>query len=93
MKKIITDRTKLIDASGIRKVFALAAELENPINFSIGQPDFDVPEALKEEAQYFLECVENNVQPFNDGEAGLQVVRMLEATDESLKNSGGNIKI
>ncbi|MHC4172866.1 MAG: pyridoxal phosphate-dependent aminotransferase [Planctomycetota bacterium] len=50
MKKIIADRTKLIDASGIRKVFALAASLEDPVNFSIGQPDFDVPEALKEEA-------------------------------------------
>ena len=40
----------MIDASGIRKVFALAATLKDPINFSIGQPDFDVPEALKEEA-------------------------------------------
>jgi aspartate aminotransferase/aminotransferase len=50
MEKIIADRTKLIDASGIRKVFALAAELEEPVNFSIGQPDFDVPEPLKDEA-------------------------------------------
>jgi len=50
MKDILADRCKVIDASGIRKVFALAAKLEDPINFSIGQPDFDVPEALKEEA-------------------------------------------
>ncbi|MFB0523902.1 MAG: pyridoxal phosphate-dependent aminotransferase [Phycisphaerae bacterium] len=50
MEKILADRTSKIDASGIRKVFALAAQLENPINFSIGQPDFDVPEPLKEEA-------------------------------------------
>ncbi|MEJ2705345.1 MAG: aminotransferase class I/II-fold pyridoxal phosphate-dependent enzyme, partial [Sedimentisphaerales bacterium] len=50
MKQIISNRAKLIDASGIRKVFALAAELHDPVNFSIGQPDFDVPEALKEEA-------------------------------------------
>ena len=50
MKKILADRTSKIDASGIRRVFALAAELSDPINFSIGQPDFDVPEALKEEA-------------------------------------------
>ena len=40
----------MIDSSGIRKVFALAGSLKNPINFSIGQPDFDVPELLKEEA-------------------------------------------
>jgi aspartate/methionine/tyrosine aminotransferase len=50
MKEIIADRTRLVDASGIRKVFALAAQLKDPVNFSIGQPDFDVPEALKEEA-------------------------------------------
>ena len=50
MEKILADRTKLIDASGIRKVFALAEKLKDPINFSIGQPDFDVPDELKEEA-------------------------------------------
>jgi aspartate aminotransferase/aminotransferase len=50
MEKYIAHRTKLIDASGIRKVFALAAQLENPVDFSIGQPDFDVPQPLKEEA-------------------------------------------
>ncbi len=44
------DRMNAIDASGIRKVFALAAKLEDPINLSIGQPDFDVDEAVKEEA-------------------------------------------
>jgi aspartate aminotransferase len=50
MKKILADRVSRIDASGIRKVFALAATLEDPINFSIGQPDFDVPDELKDEA-------------------------------------------
>jgi len=50
MKEIIAKRAKLIDSSGIRKVFALAAELKDPVNFSIGQPDFDVADALKEEA-------------------------------------------
>jgi len=41
---------KTIDSSGIRKVFELAAKIENPINLSIGQPDFDIPEAIKQEA-------------------------------------------
>jgi len=40
----------LLDASGIRKVFDLAAKMKDPINLSIGQPDFDVPEAAKAEA-------------------------------------------
>jgi len=47
---MIADRMRLIDASGIRKVFDLAATLENPINLSIGQPDFDVPTAVKDAA-------------------------------------------
>jgi aspartate aminotransferase/aminotransferase len=47
MRDYLADRTKLIDASGIRKVFALAAQLKDPVNFSIGQPDFDVPKKIK----------------------------------------------
>jgi aspartate aminotransferase/aminotransferase len=50
MRKIIAERTSKIDASGIRKVFALGATLKNPVDFSIGQPDFDTPEELKQEA-------------------------------------------
>jgi aspartate aminotransferase/aminotransferase len=46
----IADRMSKIDASGIRKVFALAAKMKNPINLSIGQPDYDVDEVCKEEA-------------------------------------------
>ncbi|NNM85634.1 MAG: aminotransferase class I/II-fold pyridoxal phosphate-dependent enzyme [Phycisphaerales bacterium] len=46
----IAQRALDIDASGIRKVFDLAAKLKDPVNLSIGQPDFDVPEAIKERA-------------------------------------------
>ncbi|MGC9453656.1 MAG: pyridoxal phosphate-dependent aminotransferase [Phycisphaerae bacterium] len=46
----IAERMNRLDASGIRKVFDLAAKMENPINLSIGQPDFDVPEPIKDEA-------------------------------------------
>lgn len=51
MDKYLAERTKLVDASGIRKIWALAASLSNPIDFSIGQPDFDVPDRLKVIAQ------------------------------------------
>jgi aspartate/methionine/tyrosine aminotransferase len=46
----IADRMSRIDASGIRKAFALAASLKNPINFSIGLPDYDVADVVKESA-------------------------------------------
>ena len=44
----IADRMHLIDASGIRKVFDLAAKMKNPINLSIGQPHFDTPVPIKD---------------------------------------------
>ena len=47
---MIAARMAKIDSSGIRKVFDLAASLQNPINLSIGQPDFDVPDPVKEAA-------------------------------------------
>jgi aspartate/methionine/tyrosine aminotransferase len=43
----IADRTKAFDSSGIRKVFDLASKMKDPINLSIGQPDFDVPEQVR----------------------------------------------
>ena len=46
----LAERTQWIDSSGIRKVFALAANMKDPINLSIGQPHFDVPERVKEAA-------------------------------------------
>ena len=44
----IADRLHRIDASGIRKVFDLAANMEVPINLSIGQPHFDTPQPIKD---------------------------------------------
>jgi aspartate aminotransferase/aminotransferase len=46
----IADRMRRLDASGIRKVFDLAAKMADPINLSIGQPDFDVPRPIKDRA-------------------------------------------
>lgn len=48
MSRWIAKRTESFDSSGIRRVFDLAANLTDPINLSIGQPDFDVPETVKE---------------------------------------------
>ena len=46
----LAERTRRIDSSGIRKVFALAADMKDPVNLSIGQPHFDVPDSVKEAA-------------------------------------------
>ena len=51
-------------------------------------PKIERIEALQNETAYFAECVITNKKPINDGEAGLRVVRMLEAADKSLKEKG-----
>jgi len=38
----------MIESSGIRKVFDLAQHLKHPIDLSIGQASFDVPEEIKQ---------------------------------------------
>jgi predicted dehydrogenase len=51
-------------------------------------PKVDGTEALKVELGYFLHCIRQNETPSNDGFAGLRVVRLLEAAEESLQNRG-----
>lgn len=53
----LADRMAHFDSSGIRKVFDLAAKMKNPINLSIGQPDFAVPEAIQNAA---IEAIRSN---------------------------------
>lgn len=54
-EQLITERARAIDASGIRRAFDLAAQLENPVNLSIGQPHFDVPDPVKAAAIQAIE--------------------------------------
>jgi predicted dehydrogenase len=51
-------------------------------------PQVEQVEALRAETRYFLKCIEDNSIPFNDGIAGLRVVRILEAADRSVRNRG-----
>ncbi len=55
----LAQRCSKLDSSGIRKVFSLAAQMKNPCNLSIGMPDFDVPEALKEAAIHAIRSGQN----------------------------------
>lgn len=60
---MISRRARSMDASGIRKVFDLAARLENPLNLSIGLPDFDVPEEAKAALARAVEAGHNRYTP------------------------------
>jgi predicted dehydrogenase len=54
----------------------------------VWSPKVDQTEALKVELDYFIDCIRNDRRPNNDGEAGLRVVKLLEAADRSLKGRG-----
>jgi len=51
-------------------------------------PKLEVSEALSVEAAHFAECVAGGSRPITDGEAGLRVVRLLEAASESMSERG-----
>lgn len=59
LSDFISTRANGVDASGIRKVFDLAAKLKDPINLSIGLPDFDVPEVAKQAAIAAIQSGQN----------------------------------
>ena len=69
------ERLSYLDPSGIRKVFDLAKNLKNPINLSIGQPDFQVPEKIRQKA---VDAIQNH---FN----GYTVTQGIDAARDALK--------
>lgn len=56
-------------------------------------PQVEQLEALHVELKYFAECVMDNKTPFNDGHAGLRIVRMLEAAEASIRKRGELVRL
>jgi len=46
-QRVISRRAQSLNVQGIRRIFEQAAKLDNPINLTLGQPDFPVPERVK----------------------------------------------
>ena len=66
------------------------------VNYRSGDmlaPQLEQVEALQLELKYFVDCITSGETPFNDGRAGLRVVKMLEAASESLKLRGALVKL
>jgi aspartate aminotransferase/aminotransferase len=90
----IADRTRLFDNSGIRKVFDLARSLPDPINLSIGQPDFDVPEPVRRSCIEAIEAGKNGyslsqgIPPLRE-ELQRQVDQQYGHTDRTVLVSSG----
>ncbi|MBD3315002.1 MAG: gfo/Idh/MocA family oxidoreductase [Chitinivibrionales bacterium] len=56
-------------------------------------PKVDRREALTLECEHFVECIASGKSPLNDGEAGYEVVRMLQACDKSLRENGKPVRL
>jgi predicted dehydrogenase len=56
-------------------------------------PHLDMTEALLTEGLHFINCIKTGSRPLTDGEAGLQVVRILEAATQSIKQQGRLVKL
>ncbi len=59
----IAERMRSIELSGIRRVFELARTLKDPVDLSIGQPHFDVPDPIKAAAKAAIDRGANGYTP------------------------------
>jgi len=56
-------------------------------------PQLDMTEALRTEALHFINCIDKGEHPITDGEAGLRVVRILEAATQSMTERGRLVEL
>jgi predicted dehydrogenase len=56
-------------------------------------PNLPATEALAVEAKHFAACVNGDETPLTGGEAGLEIVRILEAANESIKMRGAPVSL
>jgi len=50
-------------------------------------------EPLQEECRHFLDCIRDRKVPLTDGESGLRVLRVLEASEQSLRSQGQTVQL
>lgn len=67
-------RVQSMDVSGVRKVFDLAATIDNPVNLSIGQPHFDVPESARQAA---IDAINSGKNAYTQTQGGPELRKAL----------------
>ena len=87
----VSQRARAVDASGIRRVFDLAAKLPDPVNLSIGLPDFDVPDPIKQAAKDAIDAGMNRYTP-TQGIAPLRE-RLKRDLDAELGRDPGEVLV
>jgi len=85
--KVYDRGVSIADGQGVHEL------LVNYRSGDMWSPRIEPSEALTTEAEYFLDCIEGNRKPFNDGANGLRIVRLLEAADKSIRNRGEAVRV
>ncbi|TKJ40644.1 aspartate aminotransferase [candidate division LCP-89 bacterium B3_LCP] len=62
-EKYLAQRIQGIEPSGIRKIFDRVPQAKNPINLTMGEPDFDVPDRIKQAARNAMDQGYNKYTP------------------------------
>jgi predicted dehydrogenase len=94
------------DVAPLEKIRVFDARVERPphydtfaeFHFAYHYGDVHIPyikqeEPLKTECQHFLDCIRDGATPLTDGGKGLELVRILEASSESLKQGGSPVEL
>jgi predicted dehydrogenase len=81
---------KGVDVDNTKGIYDLLVSYRSGDMFA---PKVAQTEALKLEAEHFIDCILNDKTPINGGLSGLRVVKILEASNESLKNNGKMIQL
>jgi predicted dehydrogenase len=94
------------DVAPLEKIRIFDARVERPPHYDtfaefhyayhygdVYAPYIKQEEPLKTEMQHFLDCIRNGTKPMTDGVQGLDLVRILEASSESLRRCGAAVSI
>ncbi|KAA3646304.1 MAG: gfo/Idh/MocA family oxidoreductase [Chloroflexi bacterium] len=90
-----SEKLKIYD-KGITVSDAPESVYEMLIGYRAGDmwaPKIERSEALRVEALHFVECIQDNKTPLTDGKAGLRVVRILEAANQSMQQQGARVAL
>jgi predicted dehydrogenase len=92
------------DVAAIEKIKIYDARVERPphydtfgdFHYAYHYGDMYVPyikqeEPLRSECQHFLDCIRERISPLTDGRRGLELVKILEASSQSLKQGGAPV--
>jgi len=94
------------DVAPLEKIRVFDARVESPPHYDtfaefhyayhygdVYAPYIKQEEPLKTECQHFLDCINQGTTPLTDGKQGLDVVRILEASSQSLRRGGASVNL